>query len=272
VLRASYFAVVLFAVSAFAHPAVGIVADARGNIFYSDLSQVWRIAPDGSKSVAVPHVHTHELYLDAAGNLFGEHVWYNGEQANTWGHYVWMRSPTGVITKVIPDSPGFLTNYSFVRDRAGNMYFAVRERNEIRKRAPDGKITTVARAPFRNVRWMTATPEGVVYLIDLVDLVRIGTDGRVTTIARNLGQHSAKHPELAAPHLVMGLWTDRAGNVYAADAAGGVVKRVDARGNVTIAARSTWPWFPTGGTFAPDGAMWLLESTITNDVRARKVR
>ena len=271
-LRVSYFAVALFAVSAFAHPAVGIVVDARGNVFYSDLTQVLRLAPDGSKTVAVPRVHTHELYLDANGNLFGENAWYNGEQANTWGYSVWMRSPRGVITKVVPDSPGFLTNYSFVRDRAGNMYFPVREQKEIRKRSPDGRITTLARAPFRNIRWLTATPDGVVYLIDLADLVRITPDGRVTTVARNLSQRSVKHPELDAPHLVMGLWTDRAGNVYVADAAGGVVKRVDARGNVTIAARSTWPWFPTGGTFAPDGSMWLLESTITNDVRARKVR
>ena len=62
-----------------AHPGIGIVVDSRGNVFYTDLKQVWRIAPDGTRSVAVPGVHTHELYLDAQDNLFGQHLWYEGE-------------------------------------------------------------------------------------------------------------------------------------------------------------------------------------------------
>src|SRR5258706_14893452 len=61
-------ALLLAALTASAHPPVGIVADARGNIYYSDLAQVWRLSPDGSRTVVVPQVHTHELVLDAAGN------------------------------------------------------------------------------------------------------------------------------------------------------------------------------------------------------------
>ncbi len=51
----------LMSATAFAHPGVGIVIDSRGNVFYTDLRQVWRIAADGSKSVAVLNVHSHEL-------------------------------------------------------------------------------------------------------------------------------------------------------------------------------------------------------------------
>jgi len=68
----------LFAVVAGAHPSVSIVIDSGGNVYYSDLEQVWRVAPDGSKTVAVPHVHTHELFLDPQDNLYGEHLWYEG--------------------------------------------------------------------------------------------------------------------------------------------------------------------------------------------------
>jgi hypothetical protein len=32
-----------------AHPGVGIVQDSRGNVFYTDAKQVWRITPDGKK-------------------------------------------------------------------------------------------------------------------------------------------------------------------------------------------------------------------------------
>ena len=62
-----------------AHPGVGIVQNSRGTVFYTDLKQVWKITPNGEKSVAVPNVHSHELCLDADDNLYGEHLWYEGE-------------------------------------------------------------------------------------------------------------------------------------------------------------------------------------------------
>ncbi len=53
----------LLTASVSGHPGVGIVMDSRGNIFYTDLKQVWKISPEGRKSIAVANVHTHELYL-----------------------------------------------------------------------------------------------------------------------------------------------------------------------------------------------------------------
>ena len=46
----------------------------------------------------------HELCLDARGNLYGEHLWYEGERTNEWGHYVWRRAPDGheSVTRLIP--------------------------------------------------------------------------------------------------------------------------------------------------------------------------
>lgn len=48
-------------VDAAAHPAINAVIDPQSAVFFSDTRQVWRIAQDGTKSVAVPDVHTHEL-------------------------------------------------------------------------------------------------------------------------------------------------------------------------------------------------------------------
>jgi hypothetical protein len=94
-MRAIILAALVLPAAAMAHPGVGIVEDSAGNVFYTDLAQVWRIAPDGTKTVAVPKVHTHELAIDADNTLYGEHLWYNGETANTWGHRVWKRAPDG---------------------------------------------------------------------------------------------------------------------------------------------------------------------------------
>jgi len=261
--------VLAFALPCFAHPPVSVVVDARGNAYYSDLAQVWRVAPDGTRSVAVPGVHTHELYLDAHGNLFGEHLWYEGERTDKWGHYVWRRSPDGRVVKVIPPTEGFLQRYSFVRDAAGNMYRPTDDRKRVEKYAPDGKVTTVA-SNLKNIRWMIATAEGTLYLTDQTDLVRITLRGEAKRIAGNLAEASIWRLQFDTNHAVMGLWTDRAGNVYAAAYSEGKVRKITPGGEVTTFYESSRGWSPVGGAFAPNGDLLLLEWSRTN--KARLVR
>jgi hypothetical protein len=249
---------VLLAAPLLAHPPVSVVVDARGNVYYSDLEQVWRVAPDGARTIAVPNVHTHELWLDAQGNLFGEHLWYENER---WGHYVWKRDAAGRVSRIKPPTAGFLTDYAFVRDAAGNMYFADRERGEIRRIAPNGRITRVI-GELKQMRWLHATPRGTLYVVDGTDLVRV-RDGRAGRFARGV--------TAARRHTIMGIWTDAAENVYLADNASRVVKRVTPSGAVSTFARSTAPWSPTGGTFAANGDLWLLEASATNEVRVRRL-
>ncbi len=261
--------VALFLISsvALAHPGIGIVIDSRGNVFYTDLHHVWRVGPDGRKTIAVANVHTHELVIDAQDNLYGEHLWYEGETIDKWGHYVWRRSPDGRVMKVIPPTEGFLTNYSFIRDRNGTMYWADREHSEIKKRSGSGPVTTLARGRFRDVRWMNVTPDGVVYFVDTRDLMRILPDGSMRTVARDLAPASL----LAGRHVLFGIWFDRAGNVYVADHAHRNVRRVTADGRASVVVESSFPWAPTGGVFAPNGDLWLLEYSVTNQARVRRV-
>jgi hypothetical protein len=101
--------------------------DSRGSVYYTDLKQVWKLSPDGSKSVVVPRVHTHELFIDFQDNLYGEHLWYEGEATKTWGHRVWRLAADGTRTDVIPARAGFREDrgdFSFVRDAKGSMYWA----------------------------------------------------------------------------------------------------------------------------------------------------
>lgn len=259
--------------SATAHPGVGIVMDRQGNVFYTDLKQVWKISPQGKKSIAVRNVHTHELCLDSDGNLYGEHLWYEGEATDRWGYRVWRLSPDGKLVDVIPSRQGFLRDYSFVRDAAGNMYWAEREpRTVIRKRAPDGTISTLAACPScRDVRWMTATADGTVRFIDAGDLVEVSPAGSPRTLAKHLQERSFTQPQVNDSHLLMGLWTDAAKNTYIASYGSRVVKKVTSAGQVQVAARSSFPWAPTGGFVAPNGDLWLLECSTTNAVRVRRI-
>lgn len=257
-----------------AHPGVGIVMDARGNVFYTDLKQVWKIAPDGRKTVAVPAVHTHELCLDERGNLYGEHLWYEGDRTRKWGHRVWRRSPGGAVTDVYGPRGGFRTDYSFVRDAAGNMYSAVEGTpTAFRRRAPDGTVATIALCrDCRHVRWMTAAADGTLYFTDSGDVRSVSPDGRISTLARKLFSSGASHvPGRQDWRLLMGLWTDAERNVYVAVYGSREVKRISPGGRVDVVARSRFPWAPTGGLVTSNGDLWLLEATFTNAVRARRV-
>ena len=255
-----------------AHPSVGIALDSRGNLFYSDLNQVWKIAPDGKKSVAVPNVHSHELYIDAEDNLYGEHLWYEGDATKKWGHRVWCLKRDGTIVDVIPAREGFLRDYSFVRDRAGNMYWADRgAQTFIKKRSPDGKITTHASADFRSVSWLTATAGGVLFLMDKGDLRRVAPDGKVTTLASKLSGYKPAPAGVSDLNYHMGLWTDGEGNVYVAIGRERLAVKVRADGGSEVFAQSSGDWAPSGGVFDRDGNLWLLEYSSTNEMRARRI-
>lgn len=265
-------AILLASLTAQAHPGISIVQDSRGNVFFTDLKQVWKIAPDGKKSVAVSNVHTHELCLDHEDNLYGEHLWYEGEKTNKWGHRVWCLKRDGTLVDVIPAREGFLQNYSFVRDRAGNHYWAERgAQTVIKKRAATGQISSHATGNFRDVRWMMAAADGTLYLIDQGDLRRITPAGQISTLVYKLSERTFAPSGAANRHHHMGLWLDAAGNVYVAVAGERLVMKVQADGKATVATRSPLPWSPAGGLFDRDGNLWLLEYSLADAVRVRRI-
>ncbi|HEY5722483.1 MAG TPA: hypothetical protein VIT45_09185 [Allosphingosinicella sp.] len=258
----------LAAFPAIAHPGTGIVEDAKGNIYYTDLEQVWRLAPDGSRTIVVPAVHTHELFIDSEDNLYGEDAWYEGEATDRWGWRAWRRSPDGRIANVVPPTRGSRTDYSFVRDSAGNMYSADSE-GRIVRRSPDGTRVRLSARKFGEVRAILASPDGVLHFIAAGDLWRMEPGGAARRLASGLSEQIASQPFVDERHRIMGLWGDREGNVYAAVWGGRKVKRIDPLGRVTVAVRSDSPWSPSGGLVARDGRLWLLEYSVDNAVRIR---
>lgn len=268
------FLILFFSVTTLsAHPGIGIVIDSKGNIYYTDLKQVWKLTPDGTKSVVVPGIHTHELYMDANDNLYGEHLWYNGERLNTWGHYVWCLKNDGTLEKIKESTEGFLTDYSFVRDSAGNMYWVEKFTvSRFRKKTPDGIITTIAEGKFRDIRWSYCTKKGVYYFIDLDRLYKLTEDGRFTLLTDKLDDTPSVLGFLSDKrHRVYGIWTDADENIYVALLAAKKVKRISPDGKIETVAYSTEPWGPDGGVFDKEGNMWLLESSVTNECRVRKI-
>jgi len=254
---------VLASAALHAHPAIGIVADTAGDIFYSDNVHVWRIAPDGKRSIAVANVHTHELWLDSTGNLYGEHLWYEGERTNRWGHRVWKRSPAGEIVDFIAARQGFREDYgdfSFVRCTDGWFYWMAREGSTtaLKRARPGLPAATFVELGSMRPGWLGITSTCDLIFADRGVLHRVSPPGKITALhTRPLGD-------------VMGLWADRAGNVYAALPERRQVIRIGSDGAISIAATSPAPWRPSSGLVTPGGDLWLLEFDSANRQRARR--
>ena len=264
----------LFLISIFgiAHPGIGIVKDSKGNILYTDLKQVWKITPDGNKTIVVSGVHTHELYIDEQDNLFGEHLWYNGEAKNTWGHYAWCLKSNGELVKDVEPSEGFLTNYSFVRDSAGNMYWVERfTTSTIMKKTKTGEITKLIEGKFGFIGWLFSTKNGVLYFTESNKLNRLNANGDLETVAENIGSRSTDFTVMGHNYDSYGIWTDASDNVYLAMIDSKKVLRIGISGKPETIYNSNSLWMVTSGLFDNAGNMWVLENSATNEVRVRKL-
>lgn len=255
-----------------AHPGIGIVKDSEGNIYYTDLKQVWKLSPDGNKTVVVSGVHTHELYMDLQDNLYGEHLWYNGERLDTWGHYAWCLKNNGELVKEIEPTQGFLTNYSFVRDSSGNMYWVERfTSTRFMKKDKAGNISKIAEGKFGFVGWLHATVSGVLYFTAGGKLYRLSPQGEIKILTEDLGSKTTKFTMMGRNYDSYGIWADANDNVYIAMIDSKKVIRVNADGTITTVLKSGAFWTVCSGLFDNNNNLWVLENSATNQVRVRKI-
>lgn len=253
----------------FADPGVGVVIDSKGNVFYTDLFNVWMLKPDGSKTIAVPNVHTHELYMNAKDELLGEHLWFNGEQLNTWGYYLWKRNADGSIVKLKDSTAGF-SNESFVRDRVGNKYF-------VEKSIPSlfwmmdttGKKILLGQASFSGIGRLHISPKGSLYFTNRGDLYVIPAGDTLQLYLKDVGEINNDDTLKNSSHTIMSTWNDSKDNLYIAT--GNVIKQITKKKLVNTIYKSTGDWKPSGGLITPNGDFYVLEYNSKNEVRVNKI-
>src|SRR5690606_3646798 len=98
------------------------------------------------------------------------------------------------------------------------------------------------------------------YVVDGPHLRLLSAEGDLETVARDLGPHP------------MGMWPDTLQNsVYVAVYGRNAVLHVGADGRARTVARTPPPWGPSGVLVAPDGALWILEYSTSNEARVRRI-
>lgn len=171
-----------------AHHAWGIVIDAQGRVFCADVAanRIYRF-DDSHLTAIASGVHSHELWIDPASNLYGEHVEYRDGR---WLRRYWRLDAGGTMSTVssVPDE------IRLQRDPAGNSYL-VKEHTLYRVRH-DGRAEVLGGSPLAGVqRAQSDRMQGIavsdpgVYVADqqhrCVRLVSF--DGAVRTVYRSGG-------------------------------------------------------------------------------------
>lgn len=262
---------ILFPFLANAHPGVGIVKDSKGNIYYTDLQNVWKMV-NGKPAVAIPAVHTHELWVDQHDNLYGEGSDYDAA-ADKFYHYLWVYRPNGRFDTVIGRKQAYLQqDFSLARDRFGNEYYIKRflkqpEWKHIYKRSPGGAEQVYVRDDFENVNWLHVQSDGSMYYVKGNAIYHVSSRGDIRLVKDSIAAGRVIPGDWARSLLIWGVWPGKADNLYVAVFSEGVVKRIDAKGNVSDIYRSKSGWKPLHGVFDNDNKLWILEASDKNEVR-----
>lgn len=264
-----------------AHPAAGIVVDREGRVYFSDLVTVWRVDAQGKLSTfrAGKDSHTHELFIDEAGNVYGTDNMYD-PATERHSVSVWRMTPAGEFKYLLAPTDDPPRGLGMWRDRAGNTF--AWERSDYRKRgawlvrrSPDGAVTRLAgsnyghadgrgeKASFGITHFTALGPDGSVYVTDDSYVRRVAPDGTVTTVAADVKNDRTDKPEEKGTSAYLsGISLDPQGFVYVADFASGRVIKIAPDRKTEIVFRSERPWTPNGVTWG-NGALYVMEYAAT---------
>ena len=246
----------LFAAGAFAHPASGIVVNAKGEVFFIHTGQgACKIDAQGRLSYIHKDTGGHWMALDKEGRF--------ASAADT--QLFKKITPSGVKPTLLYASGGA----PLVVNRDGNLYYGsgfpggddmAPGGHTVTRMSPDGKRTLFAPglkttlATLREaVTGLAAGPDGSLFVACPNAILKVKMDGTVTTfvhpvVVQDCDDDLAKDSRTRFFHspYLRGLDVTEEGAVYAAVTGCRCVVKITPQGKVETVLKAEKPWAPTG--------------------------
>jgi len=266
-----FFLFSLILLSLQAHPGIGLVYDGDQTLYYTDLNHVWELnTKTGEAHIYIENIHTHELALDAEGNLYGEHYWYVESQEQFW-NYIWVKPKDSPLEKIRGDLEGENEDFSFVRD-SGFASYTIRPNNgryEI-VRTDSVRQHSWHKVDLNRPGWPFVSPGGKLYFSDYPRLYAATPEG-VEIITEDLSSSRFPFSLQDKTHHIYGIWQDMADAVYVALYGGRQVVRINPEKKIERVLKTGLSWSPVNGIFDKENHLWLMEARLDGVVRVRKI-
>lgn len=261
----------LLAFFAQAHPGIGIVYDGDQTIYYTDLTHVWKLnTRTGVAEIYIENVHTHELFLDKEGNLYGEHYWYI-ESQQVFKNYIWKVDKNGNFQKIREDQEGENEDFSFVRDESFASYY-LRKTNSnyeiIKKDSLNEKV--LHSVSLNHPAWKYLNSQNELLFIDYPSVYSANQE-EIKVLSEDISAKRFPFSIQSDHHSIYGLWTDQNANVYVAIYGGREIKRIDQSGESKRVLKTSFFWSPVNGVFDKNQNLWVMECKLGGAIRVRKV-
>ena len=257
----------LFTARAFAHPASGIVVNAKGEVFFIHTGRgVCKIDAQGKLTYIHKDTGGHWMALDADGRFSTE-----------FPRLFQRITPPGVKPALLYASGGG----PLVVNRDGNLYYGsgfpggddtAPGFHTVTRLSPDGKrslfapqLKTKLAELNEGVMGLAAGPDGVLFVACPNAILKITTEGVVTTLVhpvevKDRGDDLAEDSHTRAFHspYLRGLDVTEEGTVYAAVTGCRCVVKITPEGKVETVLKAERPWTPTG-VAVRDKDLFVLE-------------
>jgi hypothetical protein len=235
-----------------AHPGSGIVVDAHGRVYFSELGDIdahlpgaiWQIDRQG-KLTRFREGGAHWLTLDGKRGFAQSDL-------DRW----FKQRVTPVLERVDTPDGALLQSdgQPIAAHRDGSLYYA-KGNLELMRLATDGRLTPIAPTldskKFGGIKGLAFGPDDTLYVSCPNAILKVGTNGMVSVLIQPIVVPDCDRvfppdmPEYQSPYL-RGLAVDAHGTVYAAATGCRAVVKITANGQTTVVSRAEHPWSPTG--------------------------
>ncbi len=249
--------------TALSHPSAGIVIDAQGSVFFSDLSRgLFKISPEGTLTKFGAE-GGHYLALDLKGSFSSVEF----EKSPHWPRWFKRRTPIGARPTLIADGGSPL-----VVAPDGNLYYICNDEQmvpggvQLARLTPRGQETLVSPGLVRitgemgSIKGLAVAPHDSLFIAYSKAVFRVARDGTITTLLNPVVVPECDvraEATLGAPSL-HGLVADASGTLYLAATGCACVIKITPDKKVTTVLKSERPWAPSGVTLHGDD-LYVLE-------------
>ncbi len=269
-----------FATLSLAHPGSGIVVDAQGNVFVSDINRgLLKFSPDGKVTVVLSAAG-HWLAVDAGKKFAGMDF----QKSEHWPRWFKHRNPPGSELMLISDGGSPL-----VIHRDGNLYFVCDDERmipaglQVGRLSPAGKLALVApglkaRAhELGGIKGLACGADDSLYAITPGAVLQVKLDGtfkivKQPIVAPDCDSYLPPNTPPAHEPFLSGLTVSPRGDIYLAATGCRCVLKLDPDGRVSAVLKAEAPWSPTGLTLHGDDlyvAEWTNAHGEQHDFRPR---